>query len=120
MPLFRPDTTKPVLEQFSLSGKTCLGAGGGRGIGLETVQGLAEAGVDVTFTYLTSIDAPETARRVAERTGQKIESWQADVTRRGDIAGVVQRVVDTFGRLDVVVANAGVCAQIPSLECTEK
>jgi sorbose reductase len=120
MPLHRPDPSSPVLGEFSLKGKICMVTGGARGIGLEIVRGLAEAGADVAFTYLTNNDALETARRLSQETGQRVEAFRADVTDRSEIARTVARIASVFGCLDVVVANAGVCAQISSLEYTEE
>jgi len=120
MPLYKSNTSTPVLGQFSLKGKVCLVTGGARGIGLEIVRGMAEAGADVALTYITSTDAPETAAKIARETHQKIEAFQTDVTNRQNIAHTMQKVLKVFGRLDVVVANAGVCRQISSLEYTEE
>jgi sorbose reductase len=119
MPLRLTDSSSNVLEQFSLKGKVCVVTGGARGIGLEIVRGLAEAGADVGFTYLSSTQAAEVAKQVAEETGRRVEAVRADVTKRDDIAAAINHFVSSFGRLDVVVANAGVCRQISSLEYNE-
>lgn len=122
MPLARPDISLPVLKQFSLEGKVCLVTGGARGIGLKVVTGLAEAGADVVFTYRrTPPDAAaKIARDVAEQTGRRVEAVHADVTDRAQIAERINEIARKFGRLDVVVANAGVCRQISSLEYDEE
>lgn len=120
MPLHQPSTAGSVLTQFSLKDKVCFVTGGARGIGLEIVKGFAEAGADVVFTYLTSKDAAASAQKITEQTGQRAECVKVDVTRRGDIISAVEQVVEKFGRLDVAVANAGVCAQIPSLQYSEE
>lgn len=119
MPLSKPNTSLPVLAQFSLQGKTCLVTGGARGIGLEIVRGLAEAGANVAFTYLTNTDANATAEKVSRETGRRIIAIKVDVTNRAEVAENVCRIAEIFGHLDVVVANAGVCRQIDSLEYTE-
>lgn len=120
MPLHKPNTSLPVLDQFSLKGKVCLVTGGARGIGLEIVRGLAEAGADIVFTYLTTTSGPEVASQISRETGRRIEALRADVTARSEIASAVDKTVSIFGHLDVVVANAGVCRQIDSLEYTEE
>jgi sorbose reductase len=111
-----------VLDLFSLKGKVCIVTGGARGIGLEVVRGLPEAGADVGFTYLTSTtEGPEGAERVSRETGRQVKAFRADVTDRKEIANVVENIVDEFGgRLDVVVANARVCRQISSLDYDEE
>lgn len=123
MPLYQPpDVHAPVLSQFSLKGKIAAVTGGARGIGLEVVRGLAEAGADVALIYTTSTEAPETAARVASETGARVQACQSDVTSRDQIAATINQITDEFGngRLDVVVANAGVCTNSPCLEYTEE
>lgn len=119
MPLYRPETSVPILNQFSLTGRVCLVTGGARGIGLQIVRALAEAGADVVFTYLTTTSGKDSADLIAQETGRRIEAFKADVTIPSEIASIVNSVSKNYGRLDVVVANAGVCRQISSLEYTE-
>lgn len=121
MPLYHPDNPDaPVLSQFSLAGKVAAVTGGARGIGLEIVRGLAEAGASVAIIYSTSASAHDTAREMAAATGVRVAAYQGDVRSRAAIADTVDRIVADFGRLDVMVANSGVCADIPSLEYTEE
>lgn len=120
MPLFKPENVNtPVLSQFSLKGKIAVVTGGAKGIGLEIVRGLAEAGADVALLYGTSHDAAAAAAaEISAATGQRISTYSVDVANRAQTAEIIQKVADEFGggRLDVVVANAGVCASIPALE----
>lgn len=124
MPLFKPENVNtPVLSQFSLKGKIAAVTGGAKGIGKEIVRGLAEAGADVALIYGSSAQAAEeTAREVSAATGQRVQPYRCDVASREETAAVIGSVCEGFGagRLDVVVANAGVCAHIPSLEYTEE
>ncbi len=121
MPLYRPDNSDaPVLSQFSLAGKVAAVTGGARGIGLEIVRGLAEAGAAVAIIYSTSASAHDTARDIAAATGVRVAAYQGDVRSRAAIADTVDSIVADFGRLDIMVANSGVCADIPSLEYTEE
>ncbi|KAI0886899.1 uncharacterized protein GGS22DRAFT_178898 [Annulohypoxylon maeteangense] len=116
------DVETPVLSQFSLKGKIAIVTGGSRGIGLQVVTGLAEAGADVAFIYKSSTDAAETAASVARKTGRRVQAYQSDVTDRARIANTIRLITEEFGngRVDIVVANAGVCANVPSLEYTEE
>ncbi|KAM3504749.1 hypothetical protein MY10362_003358 [Beauveria mimosiformis] len=121
MPLYRPNNSDaPVLSQFSLHGKVAAVTGGARGIGLEIARGLAEAGASVAIIYSSSRRAHDTASQIAADTGAKVAAYQGDVRQRAAIAETIRQIVADFGRLDVVVANAGVCADIPSLEYTEE
>jgi sorbose reductase len=116
-----PDTDAPVLSQFSLRGKVAAVTGGAKGIGKEIVRGLAEAGAEVALIYATSADAAaQTAEEVASATGVTVRTYQSDVRSRESIASTVDEIVRDFGRLDVMVANSGVCADIPNLEYTEE
>lgn len=122
MPLTLPkDLAAPVLSFFSLEGKIAIVTGGSRGIGLQVVTALAEAGADVAFVYRTTTNADEIAAGIAQKTGRRVQAYQSDVTDRQRIAATIDHIVETFGggRLDVMVANAGVCQNVKSLEYTE-
>ena len=123
MPLYQPaDLNKPVLLQFSLKGKIALVTGGLGGIGRQVVTGLAEAGADVAIVYHTATDAHEIAAKVSENTGVRVQAFQSDVTKRETIANTIEQIATEFGRgrLDIVIANAGLCQNVPSLEYDEE
>lgn len=109
------------MSHFSLEGKICIVTGGARGIGEQIVRGFAEAGADVALVFRTTAGG-EVAAQIAQETGRRVEAFQADVTRRDDISRCIENIGAGFGRgrIDVVVANAGVCANIPNLEYTEE
>jgi sorbose reductase len=115
MPLAHPPNAN-VLSQFSLKGKVAAVTGGARGIGLEVVRGLAEAGADVAMLYTTSSNAPQVAEEVAKETGQKIQAYQADVRNVESITVAINQVASDFGHLDIIVANAGVTLEKDALE----
>ncbi|OJJ01172.1 hypothetical protein ASPVEDRAFT_52183 [Aspergillus versicolor CBS 583.65] len=121
MPLYQPpDVNRNVLSQFSLKGKVAAVTGGARGIGLEIVRGLAEAGADVALIYSSNASASESAAEIAAANGVRVQAYQSDVTTRSTIAATMNQVLQYFGGLDVVVANAGVCTNCPNLEYTEE
>lgn len=121
MPLYQPpDVHAPVLPQFSLAGKIVAVTGGARGIGLEVVRGMAEAGADVALLHTSTKDAPEIAAKVSKETGRRIKAYKSDVANRSEIAATINQVAEEFGRLDVVIANAGTCTNRPNLEYDEE
>lgn len=122
MPLNLPaDLDAPVLSLFSLAGKIAIVTGGSRGIGLQVVTALAEAGADVAFIYHKSTNADAVAAEVAKKTGRRVKAVKSDVTDRVAIGKAIEEIVATFGNghLDIMVANAGVCQNVNSLEYTE-
>lgn len=123
MPLHVPSNLdSPVLSLFSLQGKIAIVTGGSRGIGLQVVTALAEAGADVAFIYRCSTNADDTAAAVAAKTCRRIQAFKSDVADRAAITATIHHIVQTFGRgrLDIMVANAGVCQNVPSLDYDEK
>jgi NAD(P)-dependent dehydrogenase (short-subunit alcohol dehydrogenase family) len=95
------------MPAYSLSGKVALVTGGARGIGFATAQELVARGARVVIVDLHE-DAVEQA---AGRLGADALGLAADVTDRGALDGVVEQVVERFGGLDVLVANAGIASR---------
>jgi len=77
--------------------------GAGRGIGSGIAEVLAQAGATVALNALTSTHADETARRL----GDRVHVFTADVTRTAGADGLVARVLERFGRIDVLINNLG-------------
>ncbi|SFK60141.1 short-chain dehydrogenase/reductase [Geodermatophilus ruber] len=88
----------------SLAGQAVLITGAARGIGAELARRAAARGARVALVGLE----PELLARVADELGPEHLWVEADVTDADALAAAVQRTVDTFGGLDVVVANAGI------------
>ena len=83
--------------------------GGSRGIGESIVLEAAACGHNVAFTYLTQADhATEVERRAQQKlAGGQAKAYQMDVRRSQSVETVGDQVLDDFGRIDVVVSNAG-------------
>lgn len=119
MPLAKPaDVSKPVLSQFQLNGKIAAVTGGARGIGLEVVRALAEAGAQVALIYTSSKDADASAKKISEETGSLVKAYQSDVRVKETITSTINQIAKDFGRLDICVANAGIASHYDSLEYT--
>lgn len=92
---------------IDLIGKTALVTGGASGIGLATVTMFARAGATVALNHLA--DDPRGAEQVErlKSEGHKIVAAPGNVSKPGEAESMVTRAIDTLGRLDVLVNNAG-------------
>ena len=97
--------------------RTALVTGGSRGIGAAIVRRLAEDGYQVAFTYLRSQKA---ADQLASEFSGRVAALQADAARVEDMSGIIDRVVDRFGGLDVLVNNAGVFSNVPMWDASDE
>ena len=94
------------MNLFDLSGKTAIVTGGGKGIGRQMAQGLAEAGANVVLCARQA-DRCEQAAVELEQLGVKALGLGCDVRDPEQVAAVVARTVADFGTVDVLVNNAG-------------
>lgn len=104
----------------SLTGKVAIVTGASKGIGAGIAKGLATAGATVIVNYLSSKESAD--RVVAEITadGGKAIAVQGDVTKTADVKGLFDKALKAFGRLDVLVNNAGIYKFGPIESITEE
>lgn len=93
---------------ISLAGKSALITGGSRGIGAASVRYFAQAGADVAFSYNKNRAAAERVQQEARKHGTRVESCQADLSRDAHAKRLVEFAKERLGRLDILVANAGI------------
>ena len=93
------------METFTLDGKVALVTGGSRGIGKAMALGLAKAGADVAVTSRKLPDLEDVAGEI-KRLGRKALAIATHVGRLEEIATLVSRVKEEFGRIDILVNNA--------------
>ena len=114
----RPTQDAHLASLFDLSEKVALVTGGAGGIGAALSRGLAEFGADVVVVDLDLQAARELASDI-EASGAQCLPILADLTDPQDIERMIEQVVVRFGRIDVLVNNAGCNVRKPALEITE-
>src|SRR5229473_3372378 len=105
-------------QERPLAGKVALVTGGSRGIGAAIAKRLAADGASVAVTYSKGADAAASLVKEIERKGGKAIALQADAADAEAVRNAVERTVTTFGRLDVLVNNAGTAIPKPFEEAT--
>jgi NAD(P)-dependent dehydrogenase (short-subunit alcohol dehydrogenase family) len=95
------------LKLFDLSGKAALITGGSKGLGKAMARGLAQAGADVVISSRTEADLKAALPQILEGTGRRGKYVVADMARRSDVKRLADEALKAFGRIDVLVNNAG-------------
>ena len=93
---------------ITLTGKTALVTGASKGIGRAIAHKLAQAGANVAFTYLSSVEAGQALVAELEAHGVKAAGYRSDASNYTAAEELVTAVLADFGQLDVVVNNAGI------------
>jgi NAD(P)-dependent dehydrogenase (short-subunit alcohol dehydrogenase family) len=95
-----------MVKQFT--GKVALVTGGSRGIGAAIALALADEGADVAISYAASAEKAQAVVQAIRSRGVRGEAFPADQANAGQVTELVRSVAQRFGRLDVLVNNAGV------------
>lgn len=103
-----------------LTGKVALITGGSRGIGESIVLTFAEQGADIAFTYLSSVEKAEAVIRAAAQFGVKVVAYRSDASDYNQSEKLVQDVVETFGKIDILINNAGITKDTLMLRMSEE
>ncbi|MFL5674581.1 MAG: SDR family oxidoreductase [Chloroflexota bacterium] len=105
---------------MSLQGKTAIVTGSSSGIGRAIALEMARQGASVTINYHRGADEADEVRTDIEGAGGRAQVIQADVSSVADIAKLVDGTVAAFGRVDIMVNNAGIETRTSTLETTER
>ena len=98
---------------MNLEGRAAIVTGGGTGVGRQTALQLAEHGCSVLVNYSRSRDGAEAAAADCEKLGVKAIAVRADVSKDDDCRAMVAEAEKAFGRLDVLLNNAGQTKFVP-------
>ncbi|MBD0370808.1 MAG: 3-oxoacyl-ACP reductase FabG [Pyrinomonadaceae bacterium] len=107
-------------EGIELRGQVALVTGGSKGIGRETVLELARAGARLAVNYLSDESGAREAAREVEKLGGEAITVQGDVRSLGEAESIVETCANAWGRLDVLVCNAGLWRGAAVEEMTEE
>jgi len=102
-----------------LDGQVAIVTGAGRGIGRAIALELAQLGADVVVAELSQEAAAGTVAELEELTGRRGLALATDVTRAEDRRAMVERTMQKFGKIDVLVNNAGIYRTMSPLDVTE-
>ena len=105
-------------DKFRLDGKVAVVTGSARGIGNETAFALADMGANVIITDLTQASADEGVEKLRSR-GADASAMVVDVTDTQSVDALAQAVVAKFGKVDVLVNNAGIAELMDTIDTTD-
>ncbi|RLQ96104.1 SDR family oxidoreductase [Falsibacillus albus] len=104
-----------VMKLFDLTGKTAIVTGGGRGLGRQIAEGFAEAGANIVLCS-RKVEACEEAAEELRQLGVKALALKCDITNQEDIACVIERTIEEFGGIDILVNNSGATWGAPAVD----
>ncbi|MFQ8602024.1 MAG: glucose 1-dehydrogenase [Anaerovoracaceae bacterium] len=106
--------------EFSLNGKTAIVVGGSKGLGFGMATGLAQAGANVVLVSRNQEQLDAAAAEMTKATGnENVVGFATDITSVDNINGLVSKVCDKFGQVDILFNGAGVNKRFSALEFTE-
>lgn len=107
-------------QHLDFSGRVAIVTGGGTGIGLATARQLARLGASVVIAGRTAETLEQAAASVREESGNPCLAVPTDVKDEAQVARLVQHTVDAFGRIDILINNAGGSRMGPLAKLTSK
>jgi len=107
------------IDIFQLDSRVALITGGNRGLGFVMAKALAGAGADVVVTSRQLEKARQSAGAIAAATGRRTMGLAVDVTDAQQVEAMVQSIISAFGRIDILINNAGINIRKPIEEFDE-
>jgi 3-oxoacyl-[acyl-carrier protein] reductase len=108
------------LPEYLLRGKTAIVTGASRGVGRATALRLAEAGANVVVNYLSAEEKANNAVALCREKGVEAIAVQGDVSKWEDAQNLARKAIEKFGRIDLLVCNAGIWEGSPIEEMSEE
>lgn len=108
----------PGIKLFDLTDRVAIITGGSKGLGSAMAEGLASAGANVLLTSRHAEEAAETAAQIEADYGTKAIGMAADVTDPDQVAAMTERAISEFGKIDILINNAGINIRGPIDELT--
>ena len=105
---------------MSLKGKVAIVTGGNSGIGMAIVLALAQQGANIVIDYVARPEATEALEAQVAALGDQSIGIQADVSKVADLHHLINAAVQQFGRVDIMVNNAGIETRTSVLDTTEE
>ncbi|WP_405742703.1 SDR family oxidoreductase [Streptomyces sp. NBC_01525] len=112
------NATQGVIPAHLLKGQKALVTGANSGIGKSTAIGLGRAGADVVVNYVAGREAAEQVVEEISGFGVRAMAYEADVSQEDQVVAMIERMVQEFGTIDILVANAGLQRDAPFTEMT--
>jgi 2-deoxy-D-gluconate 3-dehydrogenase len=107
-----------ILDKFKLDGKVALVTGASSGLGRVIAIALAEAGADVACHARSQGKADETCLAIT-KIGRRAEAVTGDLAEKQTPTSLVEQTLQHFGRIDILINNAGMIRRAPAVECSE-
>ena len=104
---------------MALTGKVAIVTGGNSGIGKAIVLALADEGATIVIDYVADEQAEEDLERQVAALGDRVLGVEADVSKVDELQRLIEATVNAFGRLDIMVNNAGIETRSSILDTTE-
>ena len=98
----------PGIRQFDLSGRSAIITGGSKGLGAAMAEGLASAGADVLLVSRNGDESKAKAEEIASGFGHTAVGFECDVTQPDQVDAMVETALGEFGKIDILINNAGV------------
>jgi 2-deoxy-D-gluconate 3-dehydrogenase len=105
------------MQLFDLSGKVAVVTGANKGLGRGMALGLAEAGADIVAVHRSDVSR---TRKDIEAKGRRCAAVQAELSDIGRVKEIIPDAAQAFGRIDILINNAGIIRRSPAVEYPEE